>query len=109
MTTKKAPAMKTKTKKQPTIVLVRSPMAGVIVGELMRKSRDGKTVELRNSRKVWRWRGANTVEDLARDGAAEEWTRISGPALADTITDAAQCLTCTPEAAANLQRSRWGA
>jgi hypothetical protein len=88
-------------------VVVRTYSAGVHVGSLV--SRKGREVELSDARRVWRWRGANTLHELALHGAAEEWTRISEPVASIVLTEAIEVIVASPEAARNLSRSRWAA
>ena len=47
-------------------VLVRTYSAGAFVGYL--KRRDGKEVELVKARRLWYWKGANDLCDLANNG-----------------------------------------
>ena len=93
-------------KKLPFVV-VRTYSAGVHVGTLV--SRKGREVVLADARRVWRWRGANTLHELSLRGASEEWTRISEPVAEITLTEAIEVIVATPEAARNLSRSRWSA
>jgi hypothetical protein len=95
-----------KMKKGPFVV-VRTYSAGVHVGTLV--SRKGREVVLADARRVWRWRGANTLNELAEKGAAEEWTRISEPTSKIVLTEAVEIITASKAAAANLSRSRWAA
>lgn len=90
-----------------TFVVVRTFSAGVHCGELA--AQDGKSVTLINARRIWRWRGANTLHELALNGADEKWTRISEPVAAIDLTEAIEVIGCTAEARNNLQRSRWPA
>ena len=87
-------------------VVVRTYAAGVHVGELV--SVTEKQVMLRDARRLWRWRGANTLHEVALRGVAEEWTRISEPVARVLLLDSVEAIEATPEAAANLRRSRWG-
>ena len=87
------------------IVLVRTFAAGVHVGVLV--SNDAKTVVLRDARRVWRWRGANTLNELSQHGGDESWTRISEPVPTVTLLDAIEIIACSEEGLANLTRSRW--
>lgn len=48
--------------------IVRANMAGVFLGEVA--AIDSKNVLLKNVRRLWRWEGAETVEDLAKFGVA---------------------------------------
>lgn len=88
-------------------VVVRTYSAGVHVGKLV--SRRGCDVVLTNARRLWRWRGANTLNEVALRGVAEEYTRISEPVDSITLTEAIEVLVTTKMAAANLSRSRWSA
>jgi len=88
-------------------VVVRTYSAGVHVGTLV--SRKGREVTLADARRVWRWRGANTLHELAQKGAAEEWTRISEPTPEIVLTEAVEIITASKAGAANLSRSRWAA
>lgn len=88
-------------------VVVRTYSAGVHVGTLV--SRKGKEVTLLNARRVWRWRGANTLHEMALRGVDEVYSRISEPVRSVTLTEAIEVIEGRPEAEANLSRSRWGA
>lgn len=96
--------MATKNRK---FVIVRTYSAGVHCGELVRRS--GKILVLANARRVWRWRGANTLHELALRGASKDWTRISEPVPEITLTEAVEIIACTQTARVNLSESRWGA
>lgn len=97
---------KKKAKKAPTVI-VRCYGAGVHVGRLVR--RDGREVTLADARRIWRWRGAHTLHELALRGAAQEWTRISEPVPRIVLLEAREVIECSAVAAADLARSRWGA
>jgi len=86
-------------------VVVRTYSAGVHCGILM--EHDGKTVKLGNARRLWRWSGANTLNEVATKGPDDRLTRLSEPVAAIVLTEAIEIITASPEAAENLQRSRW--
>ena len=88
-------------------VVVRTYSAGVHVGTLV--SHNGLDVVLAGARRLWRWRGANSLHEVALRGVAEEYTRLSEPVDEIALTEAVEVITCTPEARDNLVRSRWGA
>ena len=88
-------------------VVVRTYSAGVHCGVL--ESRRGREVTLSNARRVWRWRGANTLNELALRGADEAYTRISEPVSSNTLTEAIEVIVASQVGAENLSRSRWGA
>ena len=50
-------------------VMVRSRDAGVFYGKL--ESRDGDTVTLKKARRVWYWKGASTLSELATEGTSD--------------------------------------
>lgn len=86
-------------------VLVRTYSAGVHVGTLEKRVKD--EVILSDARRVWRWRGANTLHELSQVGGEESYTRISAPVPTITLTNAIEVIPCSEIAAANLSRSRW--
>ena len=69
---------------------------------------NGRTVLIHNARKLWQWKGANTVNEVALHGVDEEFTRLSEPVDAILVLDACEVIPCTEKAQANLSRSRWG-
>lgn len=76
---------------EPTnMVVVRTVAAGVHAGELAR--REGKEITLRNARRIWRWRGANTLHEVATKGvdsaSSSGYTRVSEPVEEITLLDA---------------------
>lgn len=89
-------------------VIVRTRNAGVHCGTLQGEP-DGTQIILTDARRVWRWRGANSLSELANNGCAMEFSRISEPVSKIRIPDYIEVLTCTNEAKKNLSRSRWGA
>lgn len=86
-------------------VVVRATQAGVHVGTL--EGRKGQEVTLSNARRLWRWRGANTLNEVALRGVSDEWTRLSEPVGSVTILDACEVIETSKDGAANLSRSRW--
>lgn len=86
-------------------VVVRTYSAGVHVGWLEHHS--GREVRLSDARRVWRWRGANTLHELSQSGAEEAWTRISEPVPSITLTEAIEVIECSASGRVNLSRSRW--
>lgn len=88
-------------------VIVRSRDAGVHCGTLENIA-DGGMVTLSDARRIWRWRGANTLSELSQRGAAEDWTRVSEPVPEIVIIGACEVIPCSAVARENLARSRWG-
>jgi hypothetical protein len=88
------------------LVLVRTYSAGVHVGVL--QSQAGTVVKLTDAQRIWRWRGANTLNELAMKGASDDFTRISERVPEITLTEAIEIIPVSPDAQANLLRSRWG-
>lgn len=95
------------TKKSSPYVLVRTYSAGVHFGKL--KKRDGQEVTLEDSRRIWRWKGANTLSELSLRGADQDWTRISEPVPSILLLQSIEVIPVSPEAKKNLSVSRWGA
>lgn len=49
-------------------VIVRSRNAGVCAGYLEKKTANGQNVVLRESRRLWYWKGAASLHQLANEG-----------------------------------------
>lgn len=81
-------------------VVVRTYSAGVEVGELI--ERNGKEALLANARKLWSWRGALSLHDVAVAGV-KEGSRLSAAVPEVTVTEAIEVIACTPEAEKNLR------
>ena len=93
-------------RKAKPFVVVRTYSAGVHVGTLV--ARTGREVTLADARRVWRWRGANTLHELALTGAdLKSHTRISEPVPTITLTEAVEVIEASDAAKENLSRSRW--
>ena len=103
--TKKTAARRSRRK----LVLIRTYSAGVHFGELV--WRKGKELELANARRIWRWKGANTLNEIATVGvgsAAEtNYTRVSEPVASVILTEAIEILAMTPDAFERCSRAGW--
>ena len=86
-------------------VIVRTRSAGVHCGTLTNFR--GTVTVLTNARRIWRWRGANTLHELSLGGAETTWTRISEPVEEITLTESIEVIPCTEKAKKNLEQSRW--
>jgi hypothetical protein len=84
--------------------LIRTYSAGVHAGTLA--CRDGKEVVLHDAVRIWRWRGANTLNELALHGPAHDWTRISEVVPSIVLTEAIEIIPISPEARAAFA-PRW--
>lgn len=91
---------------QGDLVLIRTFSAGVHVGRL--KARNGREVDLVDARRVWRWKGANTLHELSQHGCDEEYTRVSEPVPTITLLEAIEILPVSIKAQPSLTKSRWG-
>lgn len=87
-------------------VIVRTYTAGVHCGIL--KEHSGIQVILESARRIYRWRGANTLSELSKYGADMEWTRISESVPEILLTEAIEIIPCTNKAIDNLTKERWG-
>lgn len=78
-------------------VIVRSNLAGVFFGILAKKNKTELT--LKNARKFYYFSGANTVEDLATQGALnKENCKMTTEVEEIVISDYCQILPCSKEA-----------
>ena len=88
----------------PRHVLVRTYCAGVHFGRL--ESRNGKEVTLTHARRVWYWKGANTLNELVVNGPADG-SKISEPTARVTLTEAIEIIDMTPEQYDRLSGGGW--
>jgi len=83
-------------------VIVRCRNAGVHAGTLVR--RDSDTLELANSRRLWRWWSKFSLSGLAMDGPLQskmdkQVYACVLPRLTLTCSDVCEVIPCTPKAA----------
>ena len=86
-------------------VIVRTYSAGVHTGFLSEVS--GRNVVLTEARRIRRWRGANTLNEMFVNGCDETYTQISEPVELILLTEAIEVIPCQPKAVKNLRKSRW--
>jgi hypothetical protein len=85
-------------------VVVRTYSAGVHVGELV--ERNGKEVRLAKARRLWKWTGAYTLNEVATTGVGAK-SKVSVKVSEITLTEAIEVITCTAAAEANLRAAKW--
>lgn len=92
---------------QTSFVIVKTRFGAVYCGYI--EDRGPGYARLSEARNIWRWRGANSLNELANTGASlTEYTRISEPCVGSVeIVDAEVILECSSAAIDNLQQSRW--
>lgn len=88
------------------LVLVRTRDAGVHVGLLADYDPVAEVVTLLEGRRLWRWRGANTLHEVVTVGVDEE-SAISQPVNGYEVQAVAEVLPVSERAAASLTTSRW--
>lgn len=88
-------------------VLVRGVQSGAYFGELV--SQDKQEVEMKNVRNLWKWVGANTLLDLAENGAREvNNCRFSNMVDSIVLTDICEIIPCSDKAIKNIEEvSEW--
>jgi hypothetical protein len=85
-------------------VVVRTYSAGVHVGFL--ESQNGKEVVLSQARRIWSWKGANTLNEIANHGVGAG-SRVSEPSMSVTLTEAIEVIVATDSARENLEAAKW--
>ncbi len=88
-----------------SFVVIRTYSAGVHMGTLV--SLENKTVVLKDARRLWRWKGANTLNEVSQKGVCLEYSRISEPVPEIILTEAIEIISASEEAKKNLETSRW--
>jgi hypothetical protein len=83
-------------------VIVRTYSAGVFAGYL--KSREGKEVVLENARRIWYWKGAASLSQLAREGTKNP-SECKFPCAVEEVVlmEAIEVLSCTAMAKESIE------
>lgn len=83
-------------------VIVRTYSAGVFAGTL--ESRKGKEAVLSNARRIWYWKGAASLSQLAVDGTSAP-SECKFPVAVDRVelTEAIEILSVTPKARKSIE------
>lgn len=87
-------------------VIVRTVSAGVHAGVLVK--RDGQEVTLKDARRIWRWYGANTLNEIALRGVSDK-SKVSEPVSEILLTQAIEVIPAAAEGEANLRAAKWAA
>ena len=86
-------------------VVVRTYSAGVHAGYL--KSRDGKEVVLTNTRRLWYWKGAASLSQLASAGTSNiEACKFPAAISEITLLEAIEIIPCTNKAKSLIESAK---
>jgi hypothetical protein len=88
----------------PEYVIIRTYSAGVHAGELVR--RDGKEVELANSRRLWFWHTADkgiSLSDVAIGGIDAAKSKVCAVLPSIILTEAIEIIPATATARATIE------
>jgi len=85
-------------------VIVRTYSAGVHFGTLTEYN--GKEIGLSDAGRIWSWKGANTLHEIATSGVGKG-SRVSVTVPFIVLTEAIELIGCTDEARANLTSVGW--
>ena len=61
-----------------------------------------------NARRIWSWKGANTLHEIANRGVGAG-SKVSEAVSAITLMEAIEIITCTAAAEENLRSVAWSA
>lgn len=83
-------------------VIVRTFSAGVFAGILT--SRQGKEVELEDSRRLWYWKGAASLSQVAMEGVANPTEcKFAMKVTKEILTEAIEIINCTEKAFISIE------
>ena len=68
------------------------------------KERRGTEVDLVRSRKIWSWKGANTVAEIALHGVTGG--KVAEP-VTQTVLGVIEVIDCTEASIASLESAKW--
>lgn len=82
--------------------VVRTYSAGVFAGYV--ESKEGKEIVLRNAIRIWYWKGAASLSQLAMEGVKEpNECKFAMPVDKVTLTEVIEILDCTQAAKENIE------
>jgi hypothetical protein len=82
--------------------MVRTYSAGVFAGTV--KERNGKEATLTNARRIWYWKGAASLSQLATDGTSEPKNcKFPTPVEEVLLTEVIEIIPITEKAAASIE------
>ena len=92
-------------------VIVRARDAGVHVGRRTGVCLDEAWIRLGNAVRIHRWRGANTLNEIALGGvesaAESSYTRVSEPVSEIEIMGICEIIPCSDTVAAKIRAAGW--
>lgn len=86
-------------------VLIRTYSAGVHFGTL--KARNGTEATIANARRIWSWKGANTLHEIATKGVDQSQSNVSQPVSEIDLTNVIEVIPLTDVARTNLEGCAW--
>lgn len=93
---------KSERKMKENYVIVRTYSAGVFAGELV--GRKGKEVNLKNARRLWYWKGAASLSQLAMEGVKNpESCKFPCEVKSIILTEAIEVITTSEKAFKSIQ------
>ena len=93
-----------KTNAKPFVV-VRTYSAGVHFGTL--EERNGKEAALSDARRLWRWFGANTLNEVATKGIDVTKSKVSDAVPLIELTEVIEVVHCSAAGEAALRKATW--
>ena len=91
-------------------VLIRTTSAGL--WHAIISSLEGDTATVVDARNIWRWRGANTINEISLYGiqpASEGYSRVSEPVEFKTLIGVIDITPCTEAATRRIKECGWAA
>ncbi len=86
------------------LCIVRTYSAGVFAGHIYSKSKDGKHVVLKNAIRLWYWKGAASLSQLAMEGVkTPAECKFAVPVDAVELTEVIEIIPCSDKAAKIIQ------
>ena len=82
-------------------VIIRTYSAGVFAGFLSK--REGREVELLSARRLWYWKGAASLSQLAMEGVSKpEECKFAVPVISIILLEAIEIINCTDNSRASI-------
>lgn len=88
--------------------IIRTENAGVHVGKIENSCPAEQWVDLTDARRIWRWRGANTLNELSVDGlVVDQYSRVSKAVESITLTGAIEIIPASGKCMKTIKQEPW--
>lgn len=88
-------------------IILRPSSNGASVFFGLLKGVAGDVVTLERARRIWNWRGAKTLSEMATTGLDAKVSKVAVEVVSVAVNGWCELIPCTDEAIASIQEAKW--